>query len=181
MKRVLVLAALWSGCWSNEPSMAIPRDNGATTSMHGTWSMQMTAEQAMELAAMELALREPPPTQEEIEAASLTEKQMAVVAMILMTRESDPTAPTVNQMREAIDDMKGATVTIAPETITFAVGEERQVSAYRVVGEEPAGVHVLITDEEGTESRASLSLLTPDSLRIVQDQDPENPLVFIRR
>lgn len=122
----------------------------ATKTLVGHWKIVLDEQQQKDLSVLQLAFREPPPTEDEL--AGLSTEEATMVAMILMAREADPNSKELADMRAMMEGMGNATLAFTPDKMTMNLGGMELVGTYAVTSTEGDTWKVHHVPAEGDET-----------------------------
>jgi hypothetical protein len=102
----------------------------------GDWVLELTPTQQRQYELLQLAFRNPPPTEADLAAMELQPDEQLMIGMVLMGREQHPDEATTPEVQRSLDELASASLTITEDSLTFAHGEELDKASYTVVSEE---------------------------------------------
>jgi hypothetical protein len=111
----------------------------------GEWALELTPSQQRQLELLELAFRDPPPTEAELSAFELQPDEQLMIGMVLMGREQHPDELTTPELQRSLDELSSATLTITADSLVFTHGEERDEARYTVLSEETTSMQLETT------------------------------------
>jgi len=120
-----------------------PGQAAAVERLQGTWKIVLNDEQKQELATLQLAFRDPPPTDDELK--NLDKKDAMLVGMVLMARKKDPDSQQLAQMKTLMMGLADTTLTFGDGQLTMGLGTMQLGGPYNVV--KAAGDKVTIHHE----------------------------------
>ena len=146
----------------------------------GTWQIVLSPEERHQRKVLELALRTPRASSDELDRSELTIEERMMVEMIAMAKAQDPSDSKVQQMQAMLNDMAQTTLSVTTNTLTLSVGERHVVRTYTIVSNSGPTLEVHATDPAGDEIRASLTLIESDTLDY-QESGQSRAMRFIRQ
>lgn len=171
------LPALWLGCLLGcgpapsqplvlnkakveEPSVAAKTPG---EQILGTWEIELSEQDKGEFRALRLALKNPPPTEAELEAAGLDHDQRATVAFVLMTRSESPDSPQLASIRQVLASLEDTKVTVTPERFDMRLGVADVSVRYTVVEAQGDRLRLRTTSDDGRVEESVILLRGPDA------------------
>ncbi len=153
----------------------------SSEAIQGTWSIVLGDEEKRQVEVMQMALKDPAPTEEELKKAGLSEDEMMMVALMGAARAADPNDPKVKEMAAAVEGLASATMTVTATDMTFKAGTMTETASYTVQSEEGPVVTIKTTDADGTEETATLTLEGNTTLVLGDPADPTKTQKFTRK
>ncbi len=153
----------------------------ASEKMRGEYKIVLGPEEQKQMDVMRLALKDPAPTEEDIKAASLSEEEGMMVAMVMMAKADDPNDPKIAEMAAMLEQMENATLTVTADKIAMAFGDQKTVASYTITSETDKVVKITTKEDDGTESANTVTLQDETTLVIVEDAEPDEKMTFVRK
>ncbi len=111
----------------------------------GEWALELTPTQQRQYELLEIAFRDPPPTEQELAELELSPEEQLMIGMVLMGREQHPEEHGDPDVRQGLEELASATLTITADSLEFAYGEERDPAQYTVLSEETSSLVIETT------------------------------------
>mgnify|MGYP001015685996 CR=1 FL=1 len=172
------------------PSDAAPQasaDAPAAQRLLGEWTIVLGPQELRQVELLKLALKDPPPTAEELTKANLTAEEKAMVDVMGSARAANPTDPKIAEMKAAADGLATATVTFTADSMDFRAGPISEKTAYTVVSQTESTVVVRSTgpaNADGSPGPAEDATITfdgADAILLADAADPGNTQRFTRK
>lgn len=138
---------------AKEPAAAT---SGLSSRIQGEWKVVLTPEEKAQLDAMKLAFRDPPPTEAEI--AALSQEEQMLVGIMLMAVQAEPDGEKVAEMKAVMQGLDNMKLTVTPDTMTMAIGDQGETAKWKVKSESDAGLVILTTDAQGQTDELTIAL-----------------------
>jgi hypothetical protein len=162
-------------------------DAPAAQRLLGEWTIVLGPQELRQVELLKLALKDPPPTVEELTKANLTAEEKAMVDVMGSARAANPSDPKIAEMKSAADGLATATVTFTADSMEFRAGPISETSAYSVVSQTESTVVVRSTgpaNPDGSPGQAEDATITfdgPDAILLADAADPGNSQRFTRK
>lgn len=111
----------------------------------GEWALELTPSQQRQFELLELAFREPPPTESELAALELQPDEQLMIGMVLMGREQHPDELSTPDLQQSLEELASATLSFTETDLVFTHGEERDEASYTVLSEETTSMQLETT------------------------------------
>lgn len=163
-------------------AVASPRER-----LLGTWSIVLSDEERRQVELLQLAFRDPAPTEEELAASPWSEEERGMVRLMAAARAADPDDPKVAEMKAAAEGLRSATLTITADTMTFQAGAVTEVSTWSVQAEEAESLTIEAVEPVGSDGSpgerdlATIRFEGEDRLVMADVDDPSQRQVFARK
>ena len=167
----LLAATLWASpaLADDAPAKAEAATTQATDArLLGKWKIQLNAQQQSELGVFKLALREPPPTQAEIDA--LPAEMQAIVEMLAMIKKTDPTSAQLVEIRTMIESLEHALLTIDATTMGLSFGTTTVSGPYTVSAGEGDAITLAHRPEGAPAQTMSVTFPSKDLIEVTNDK-----------
>lgn len=157
------------------------KDQGSATASKpselilGEWALELTPTQQRQYELLQLAFRNPPPTEQELAELALGPEEQLMIGMVLMGREQHPDQAASPQLHEGLEELASATLTITADSLTFAHGEDLDLAAYTVLSEETSTLQLETTttvDGQPVVEKVNVQLDGTDRLQLWPQDDP---------
>lgn len=146
--------------------------------MQGEWRIALTAEQRQQLDLMRFVLRQPPPSNDELEGLSLTEDQTAAAIVILNEIRYDPDGPRTEQLRAAVASLESGELSIGPGRLELRLGTVRKSGTYTITSASGSQAQLTLTESSGAEETVHVALTDEGDLLFGEAPDA---VTFVRR
>jgi len=151
------------------------------TAVQGDWAIALGDEERRQVQILELALKDPPATEQELAAAGLSADEKMMVGLLSAARARSPDDPKVKDMESAVANLHAATVHISDRDLSFTAGEVTRHATYTVQGADGMALTILSTDDDGSQDTTVLTLESPDVLLLSDAKSPNRTQRFTRR
>ena len=170
MFRMLVMWSLIAGCVGSvsEPDHA--------QQIQGVWSVEPSEADKRQAFLLQLAFSQPPPDEQAIAEANLTDEEKVVVESLLQAQATAPDAPIIAVMRNRLAGMDSATFEITAAEMRFTLGGETEVRAYSVVSASESEVAISVVHPSGTSEEHVLQVRSPNEL-VLQEASGETTIL----
>lgn len=153
----------------------------ASSKVLGRWNLVLSEEEQHQVDALALAFRDPIPTDEELDAADLSEDASMVTTLVVGLRRIDPNDPALDQYRQDMLALRDASLTITDDRMSLSIGPDTQVLTYDVLDARETRMRVRTTDAAGVEQTTVLRLKDEDqTLSVVEETRDGARLLFHR-
>ncbi|RME23263.1 MAG: hypothetical protein D6798_13895 [Deltaproteobacteria bacterium] len=149
--------------------------------MQGDWAIQLGDEERRQLMLLELALQDPPATEQELAEAGLSAEERTMVGLLASARARSPEDPKVQEVEGAVANLRDATLRITDRDLIFSAGPVRRHATYAVERVDGAVVTIQSTDDDGTRDTTILTMEGPDVLLLQDAANPGRTQRFVRR
>jgi hypothetical protein len=122
-----------------------------TEQIRGDWDLELSATQQRQRELLELAFRDPPPSEQELEALELNPEEQLMLGMVLMGREQHPDRGADPKVLQGLEELSNAGLTVGEDSLVFTHGDQRREASYSIVGEESSSVVAETTTMRGGE------------------------------
>ncbi len=153
----------------------------ASQRLLGTWAIEMTAADKRRHTILSMAIQEPAPRPEEVEALELTPEEQTQFQLTTMMVEQNGDNPDIEEFKSLIRNMDKAVMTISADQMVMDIGGIKDVATYVVVSENQEGVAVKSRREGEPEESLDITFEGGDRIRMVDITTPEDVMVFVRR
>ena len=159
----------------------------ASDRLLGQWSLVLSDEEKRQVQILQLALKSPAPTADDMAKLSLSEDEKNMVGVMAVAKAKNPGDPKITQMKAAADGLANATVTITPDHMTFSAGPVTEDATYTVTSQTDTTVTLSsrsAPSPDGTpaESRtATITFVDPNTIELVDGDDPSKKQLFTRK
>lgn len=153
----------------------------------GEWSIVLSDQEKRQVELLQLALKDPPATEAELTALTLSEDERMMVGLMSAARAADPNDPKVAEMKAAADGLSQATVVITADQMTFRAGSVTEVSTWSVQSEAADSLTIEAVGEaqaDGSPGEKDLAVITfegDDRIVMADAADPAKRQVFTRK
>jgi len=130
--------------------------------MQGEWRIALTPVQRQQVRTMRFLLREPPPTNEEVQQLDLNEEEAKAAIHILQEIRYDPGGERTRQLRAAIAGLEQGELSISPDRLEIRVGGVTKAGSYEVGATTGDSAHLLLTPDGASKAESVALTLTPD-------------------
>ncbi len=153
--------------------------------IQGDWDLELSATQQRQRELLELAFRDPPPSETELEELELGPEEQLMLGMVMMGRQQHPDRAADPEVLRGLEELSNASLTISADSLVFTHGQARQEASYTVAEEGSSSVSVqTTTTREGQPvvERVEILLDGADHLVLrVQDDPSGAEQRFVRR
>jgi len=175
------------------PPAATAAPAKASARLLGEWSIVLSDQEKRQVDVLQLALKDPAPTQEDMAKMNLTEDEKTMVGLMAAAKAKNPSDPKVAQMKAAADGLGQASVTITADHMTFHAGPVTQDSTYTVTAETDSTVSIQSADPAKAEAAAAaagtppeqnmatITFLDPDTIELSDSEDATKKQTFKRK
>ncbi len=132
-----------------QPAVTVEK---ASELVKGEWALQLSPTQQRQYELLELAFRDPLPTEADLDGMELSAEERLTVGMVIMGREQHPDGAAQRDVLQGLDELASATLTVTADTIDFAHGEHHDLASYSVVSEESSSLLLETTSTTGGEA-----------------------------
>ena len=180
IRTMLVCVSLWgAGCALGPSTPEGPKaEHHLVARMQGTWRIALTPEQRQQVQTMRFLLREPPPTNEEVQALNLSEDEATAALHILREIRYDPNGERTQQLRSAIAGLEQSELSFGPERLEVRVGGVTKAGTYEVGATTGSSAHLQLTRDDGETESVALTLTDDQELVFGFGQDT---VTFVKR
>lgn len=130
----------------------------------GEWRLVLDEADRRQLEALELAFRDPVPSDDEIAAAALADDAAMLVGLIVGLRRVDPEDPALAAYREGLIGLRGARFVVTESAMTLSFGSTSSTQTYQVIGERGDRLRIEVRAEDGSRIDAVLRLREEEGL-----------------
>ena len=146
--------------------------------LQGTWQVEPSEEDRRKATLLELAFREPPPTEADLSHADLTPQETQLVQGLLQARQNDPSEPRLLAMKAKMEGIDGALLEITDQELRFSLGGTTMVRQYTVLSSDASTVRVSVVDSSGQREEDQFSFRSPDEVELTE---PSGRSTMLRR
>lgn len=122
---------------------------GLRKQLNGEWTLELDADLTAQLAALELAFRDPIPTDEELAAQDLPARAASTATLVVRARRANPDAELLATYRSLLGQMKTQKVVFEGDSLRFGNAESSLQGTYEVLETNENGGRIRITPSEG--------------------------------
>ncbi len=173
-----VLAAIGATACSTEAPPPPSDADVLTARIQGEWRIALSPDQRRQAELMQFLLRDPPPSNEEVESLNLTESEGKAVVLILNEIRYDPTGERTAQLRSAIAGLESGALSIGPDRLEVRLGDVRKAGQYTVVSSTASEAHLRLSRDDGEEESVALELTPDGELHFGEESDR---ITFVRQ
>jgi hypothetical protein len=162
------------------PAEPVALDAVVREALLGVWLAYFNEEQQRQFDLMALALRDPTPTEEELEGMKLTTEEKMLVAMMMLAKNTDPDGEQMRHLQTQLDSMKSVTMSFEKERLVFTWGDLVDESSYEVIVQGDGSLRLkTLRGSEGGEDIHKLVIVEVNTIHLT-DEDGET-LVLRRK
>lgn len=143
----------------------------------GVWRLSLDAEQRRHLDVLALALRDPAPSEDELDV--LTADDATLVRAIVSARRRNPADPEAARLEARRAALEQARLVFEPGRITLGWPDATSAARWSVVSEAGDELVVETRSASGEVERARLTRLSRDTIAVRSDSSARS-LVFVR-
>ncbi|MCB9781247.1 MAG: hypothetical protein H6742_21955 [Alphaproteobacteria bacterium] len=156
-------------------------DAKASVKLQGEWAISLSDEEKRSVEVLQLALKDPAPTEEDMTKMNLTDDEKMMVAFIGAAKAQDPSDPKVKEMEETAKALGSATLTVSDKEMTFKAGPTVEKATYVVESETDTSVTLKTTDADGKEDSSTITFKDEKTIELTDANDPSKKQTFVRK
>jgi hypothetical protein len=161
------------------PAEPVALDAVVREALLGVWLAYFNEEQQRQFDLMALALRDPTPTQEELEGMKLSEEEKVLIAMMMEAKSTDPDGEQMRHLQTQLDSMKSVTMSFEKERLVFTWGDLVDESSYEVIVQGDGSLRLkTLRGSEGGEDIHKLVIVEENTIHLT---DEEGETLVLRR